>query len=67
MRDPAGADPVDERAAERLEQHQRQRSRRAATRPVWVALPVVVSTNHGIAIIETRVPVSEIASAVSQP
>ncbi len=39
----------------------------SATRPVFVALPVVVSTNHGSAIIETRVPVSEIASAVSQP
>ena len=39
----------------------------SATRPVLVALPVVVSTNHGSAIIEIRVPVSEIASAVSQP
>ena len=38
-----------------------------ATRPVWVALPVVVSTNHGSAIMETRVPMSESASAVSQP
>ena len=38
-----------------------------ATRPVWVAAPVVVSTNHGIAIIDTRVPVRESASAVSQP
>jgi hypothetical protein len=38
-----------------------------ATSPVWVAEPVVVSTSHGIAIIETRVPSSEIASAVSQP
>ena len=38
-----------------------------ATRPVWVAEPVVVSTNHGIATIEIRVPVREIASAVSQP
>ena len=32
----------------------------AATRPVWVAEPVVDSTNHGIAIIETRVPTKEI-------
>jgi hypothetical protein len=39
----------------------------SATRPVLVALPVVVRTNHGSAIIEIRVPVSEIASAVSQP
>ena len=39
----------------------------SATRPVFVGLPVVVSTSHGTAIIETRVPVSEIASAVSQP
>ena len=38
-----------------------------ATRPVWVAEPVVVSTNHGIATIEIRVPVREMASAVSQP
>ena len=39
----------------------------AATSPVWVAEPVVTSTSHGIAIIETRVPRSEIASADSQP
>ncbi|GAA4373737.1 hypothetical protein GCM10023146_25610 [Nocardioides caricicola] len=39
----------------------------SATSPVFVALPVVVSTNHGRATIDTRVPVSEIASAVSQP
>ena len=39
----------------------------AATSPVRVAEPVVTSTSHGIAIIETRVPSSEIASAVSQP
>ena len=38
-----------------------------ATSPVCVALPVVVSTNQGRAIIETRVPVREIASDVSQP
>ena len=35
-----------------------------ATRPVFVAESVVVSTNHGIAIIDTRVPVTEIAIAV---
>ena len=34
-----------------------------ATRPVLVGEPVVVRTSHGIAIIETRVPVSEIATA----
>ena len=65
--DAAGADPVDDRPAEHLQQHQRHQL--GAARPgrsAW-ALPVVVSTNHGIAIIETRVPVSEIASAVSQP
>ncbi|GAA4706553.1 hypothetical protein GCM10023349_25880 [Nocardioides conyzicola] len=39
----------------------------SATSPVFVALPVVVSTNHGSATMDTRVPVSEIASAVSQP
>ncbi len=39
----------------------------AATRPVLVADPVVTSTSHGIAIIETRVPRRETASAVSQP
>ena len=39
----------------------------SATSPVWVALPVVVSTNHGSATIDTRVPVSEKASAVSSP
>ena len=38
-----------------------------ATRPVWAAEPVVVSTSHGIAIIETRVPHSEIASATRNP
>ena len=38
-----------------------------ATRPVWVALPVVVRTNQGIAIIDNRVPVSETASAPSHP
>ncbi len=36
----------------------------SAARPVLVALPVVWSTKSGIAIIETRVPVIEIASAV---
>ena len=35
-----------------------------ATSPVFVADPVLVSTNHGIAIIESRVPLTEIASAV---
>ena len=39
----------------------------AATRPVWVAEPVVESTNHGIAIIETRVPTKEMPSATSAP
>jgi hypothetical protein len=39
----------------------------AATRPVFVGDPVVTSTSHGIAIIETRVPRSETASAVNQP
>ncbi len=39
----------------------------SATRPVLVAEPVVVSTRNGSAIIETRVPASETASAVSQP
>ena len=39
----------------------------SATRPVFSGLPVVVSTKNGSAIIETRVPVSEMASAVSQP
>ena len=39
----------------------------SATSPVWVALPVVVSTNHGSATTETRVPVREKASAVSRP
>ncbi len=39
----------------------------SATRPVLVALPVCSSTNSGIAIIDTRVPVIESASAVSQP
>ena len=39
----------------------------AATSPVWVAEPVVDSTNHGIAIIETRVPTKEMPSAVSPP
>ena len=38
-----------------------------ATRPVCVADPVVVSTSHGMAIIETRVPSNEMHSAVSQP
>ncbi len=33
----------------------------SATRPVFSGLPVVVSTKHGSAIIETRVPMSEIA------
>ena len=39
----------------------------AATRPVWVAEPVVDSTNHGIAIIEIRVPRKEMPSAVRPP
>ena len=34
-----------------------------ATRPVLVGEPVVVRTSHGIAIIDTRVPVIEIATA----
>jgi len=38
-----------------------------ATSPVCVAEPVVVSTSQGIAIIDTRVPSSEMHSAVSQP
>ncbi len=38
-----------------------------AARPVFVGLPVDSSTNSGIATIETRVPVIEMASAVSQP
>jgi hypothetical protein len=38
-----------------------------ATRPVCVGDPVVVSTSHGMAIIETRVPSREMHSAVSQP
>ena len=38
-----------------------------ATSPVWVGDPVVVSTNQGIATIEIRVPVREMASALSQP
>ena len=37
------------------------------TSPVRVAEPVVTRTSQGIAIIETRVPSSEIASAVSHP
>ncbi len=39
----------------------------SATRPVREALPVSDSTYSGIAIIDTRVPVRETASAVSQP
>ena len=39
----------------------------AATSPVCVADPVVVSTSQGMAIIDTRVPSSEMHSAVSQP
>ena len=39
----------------------------SATRPVFSGLPVVVSTKNGSAIIETRVPVIEMASEVSQP
>ena len=38
-----------------------------ATRPVFSGLPVVVRTNHGSAIMETRVPMSEMPSAPSQP
>jgi hypothetical protein len=38
-----------------------------ATSPVRVALPVVTSTNHGNAMAETRVPVSDTAMAVSTP
>ncbi len=37
------------------------------TRPVRVAEPVVTSTSQGMAIIETRVPSNETASAVSHP
>ena len=36
------------------------------TRPVRAADPVVVSTSHGMAIIDTRVPVSDTASAVEE-
>ena len=39
----------------------------SATRPVLLALPVVVRTNQGSAIIETRVPVIETASETNQP
>ena len=35
-----------------------------ATSPVIVADPVLVSTNHGMAIIDSRVPLTETASAV---
>ena len=35
-----------------------------ATTPVFVAEPVLVSTNHGIAIIESRVPLTDTACAV---
>ena len=38
-----------------------------ATRPVFSGLPVVVRTKKGSAIIETRVPMSEMPSAASQP
>lgn len=38
-----------------------------ATRPVLLALPVVASTNHGRAMADTRVPVSETRVAVSTP
>ena len=38
-----------------------------ATSPVCTALPVVVSTSQGIAIIETRVPVSDTASEARKP
>jgi hypothetical protein len=34
--------------------------------PVWVALPVVCSTNHGMAIIEKTLPTSEIAFAMNR-
>jgi hypothetical protein len=34
--------------------------------PVWVALPVVWSTNQGIAIAESTLPTNEIALAVSR-
>ena len=40
---------------------------KSATRPVFSGLPVVVSTKNGSAIIEMRVPVSEMASEVSHP
>ncbi len=38
-----------------------------ATRPVCAADPVVVSTSQGIAIIEMRVPASEMASETRKP
>lgn len=38
-----------------------------ATTPVWVALPVVTSTNQGSAMAETRVPVNDTAIAASTP
>jgi hypothetical protein len=38
-----------------------------ATSPVWVALPVVTSTNQGSAMPEIRVPVSDTAIAASTP
>ena len=38
-----------------------------ATRPVFSGLPVVVRTKNGSAIMETRVPMSEMPSAPSQP
>ncbi|GLX93690.1 hypothetical protein Hesp01_16400 [Herbidospora sp. NBRC 101105] len=38
-----------------------------ATRPVWVTLPVVTSTNQGMAIAETRVPVWAIREAANRP
>ena len=63
---PPRPDPVEQRAAERLEETSGVISA-AATRPVWVAEPVVESTNHGIAIIETRVPTKEMPSATSAP
>lgn len=39
----------------------------SATSPVLVGLPVVVSANQGNASIDSLVPVSETASAASQP
>jgi hypothetical protein len=34
--------------------------------PVWVALPVVCSTNHGMAIVVKTLPTSEMALAVNK-